>query len=182
MSGPCDSNPKCLTTDSSSTVVVCFEGYLPEMSKEIRCFPHLGALCSPLWYPLPLNAPPNLQPHRAGRRFCWWMLKAALVPQQLTLLLQETACQVDGISPPLLPVTQSRGGYRQMLHLCVCFTVLPTVQSEHERSDTRCIVSHQLLPLLSLTTLSGDRSAGKCLSHIIQVVPPLVVAVVEIHW
>lgn len=103
------------------------------------------------------------------------MLKAALVPQQLTLLLQETACQVDGISPPLLPVTQSRGGYRQMLHLCVCFTVLPTVQSEHERSDTRCIVSHQLLPLLSLTTLSGDRSAGKCLSHIIQVVPPLVV-------
>lgn len=58
----------------------------------------------------PLSASPSLQPHRARRRFCWWMLKAASVPQQLTPLLQDAACQVDGISPLLLPVTQSRRG------------------------------------------------------------------------
>lgn len=63
---------------------------------------------SPVYHPL--NASPSLQLHRARRRFCWWMLKAALVPQQLTPLLQDAACQLDGISRLLLPVTQSRRG------------------------------------------------------------------------
>lgn len=43
-------------------------------------------------------------------KVCGWMLKAALVPQQLTLLLKEAACLVDGIFPPQLLVTQSRRG------------------------------------------------------------------------
>lgn len=83
--------------------------------------------------------PPTPQ---SSKEVCWWMLKAAPVPQQLTLLLQEAACQVDGISPLLLPVTQSRGGCRQMLLLCVCFTVWPAVESLHKPRATRCIASH----------------------------------------
>lgn len=63
------------------------------------------------------------------------MWKAASVPQQLTPLLQAAACHVDGISPPLLPVTQSRRGCRQMLHLCVCFTVLPVVESYRKQKS-----------------------------------------------
>lgn len=122
---------KLAPMDSSSTVVFCFEGYWPKTSEEIRCFPHLSALFSSLWYPLSprVTQPPTPQ---SQKEVCWWMLKAALVPQQLTLLLQEAACQVDGISPPLLPITQSRRGCRQMLHLWVCFTVLCTVKSTNK--------------------------------------------------
>lgn len=92
------------------------------MSKEIRWFPLLPALCSLPLHPLSqcITQPPTLW---SGMAVCWWMLKAVLVPQQLTLLLQEVACQFDGISPTLLSVTQSRRGCRQMLHLYVFFTV-----------------------------------------------------------
>lgn len=34
-----------------------FEGYQPEMSKKIRCFLHLSALFSSLWYPLSKCSP-----------------------------------------------------------------------------------------------------------------------------
>lgn len=74
---------------------------------------------------LSVHPPPTSQ---SQEEVCWWILKAALVPQQLTPLLQEAACQVDGIFAPLLPVTHSRRACWQMLHLCVCFTVLPTVK------------------------------------------------------
>lgn len=52
------------------------------------------------------------------------MLKAAPVPQQLTPLLQDAACQVDGISRLLLPVTQSRRGIQtnaSSMCLLYCF-------------------------------------------------------------
>lgn len=48
------------------------------------------------------------------------MLKAASVPQQLTPLLQDAACQVDGISRLLLPVTQSRRGTQTVFALLFC--------------------------------------------------------------
>lgn len=52
------------------------------------------------------------------------MLKAAPVPQQLTPLLQDAACQVDGISRLPLPVTQSRRGIQtnaSSMCLLYCF-------------------------------------------------------------
>lgn len=66
-------------------------------------------------------------------------------PTAINSSLQEAACQVDGISPLPLPVTQSRRGRRQMLHLCVCFTVLPTVKSWHKRVDWKSWSSPELV-------------------------------------
>lgn len=112
-------------------VVFCFEGYWPEMSKEIRCFPHLSALFSSLWYPLSqcFTQPPTPQ---SQKEVCWWMLKAAPVPQQLTPLLQEAACQVDGISPPLLPVTKSGRACRQIYVFALLFCLQSGVSTSKE--------------------------------------------------
>lgn len=70
------------------------------------------------------------------------MWKAAPVPQQLTPLLQEAACHVDGISPPLLPVTNPGGAADK----CFIYVfVLPVVESYHKQKAMGSITSHQTL-------------------------------------
>lgn len=65
------------------------------------------------------------------------MLKAAPVPQQLTPLLQEVACHVDGIFAPLLPVTGSKRGCRQMLHLCLLYCLAPSQDCTPAKSSDK---------------------------------------------
>lgn len=75
------------------------------------------------------------------------MLKAALVPQQLTPLLQDAACQVDGISRLLLPVTQSRRGTQtnaSSMCLLYCFAYsqeLVELRATREGSGKKAPVS-----------------------------------------
>lgn len=110
-------NPGVAAASRSSAAVFCFEGYWPNMSEEITLCPHLAAFLSSLRSPTLSVLQPACKPHGARRRFCWWMLKAAPVPQQLTPLLQDAACQLDGISRLLLPVTQHRRGTQCLLRV-----------------------------------------------------------------
>lgn len=122
------------TDNSSSAAVVCFEDYLPRLSKEIRCFLHL---CAPVHFFSNPSTLCSTQPPTplSSEEVCWWMLKAALVPQQLTLLLQEAACQLDGISTLLLPVTQTRRGQRTNASttcLLYCFCLRSRARTSNE--------------------------------------------------